>query len=87
MAPRVALAVAICLLLAGAAPIAMASTSSPPSQGSSGGLGVGTLVLAVIAALFVGWFVGNLRATDRWRPRRISVYAVMEERLREGKDA
>jgi hypothetical protein len=82
----VVLALAACLILAGAETLAMASTSSPPPQGSTAGLSVGTLVLAVIAALFLGGFVGNLRASNRWRPSKISVYAVIEERLREGKE-
>jgi hypothetical protein len=82
-----ALTLSLSVLLRDAA--SWASTSAPTTMpaASTAGLSWGTLVMAVIAAAFIGAYIGNLRASNRFRPRRISVYAVIEQRLHEGKGA
>ncbi len=47
------------------------------------GLGWGTVVLAVLLALFAGAFVGNLFATRRASAPRFSVYGAIQRRLKE----
>lgn len=48
---------------------------------SGGGFSWGTLLLAMAAALFAGGFVGNLYASRRRPPQRLSVYAAVQRRL------
>jgi uncharacterized membrane protein YfcA len=68
--------------------VSFAATSAPATNPPpSDGLSWGTLVLAVIAAAFIGGYIGNRRASNRFRPPRISVYAVIEQRLHEGSQA
>ena len=47
------------------------------------GFGWGTVVLAVLLALFAGAFVGNLFATRRATAPKLSVYGAIQRRLRE----
>ena len=51
------------------------------------GFGWGTVVLAVVLALFAGAFVGNLYATRRTVAPRVSVYGAIQRRLKEEEPA
>jgi hypothetical protein len=65
-----------------------ASTGSkpltPPVESNSG-FSIGTLFLAVVAAIFVGGFVGNIVSTKRRPPVRPSIYATVQRRMEEEK--
>ena len=67
--------------------LAASASPAPPAAGAGSGLTWQTLFLAVVVAMFLGGFVGNLMASNRHRVPKVSVYAVIEERLREGRDA
>jgi len=47
------------------------------------GLSWGTVLAAVVAALFAGGFVGNLYASRRRPPPRLSIYGAIQRRLEE----
>ncbi len=69
---------------ASAVHVLAAGTALPtPSPSSGGDLTWGTLAVAVIAAVLAGGFFGNMFASNRLRPPRVSVYAVIEQRLKE----
>lgn len=59
-------------------------TTSPTP---SGGVGWGTVAAVVAAALFAGGFLGNLLASRRRPPPRLSVYAAVQRRVEEGRPA
>jgi hypothetical protein len=51
------------------------------AETGSGGLTWGTVVAAVVLALLAGGFVGNLYASHRRPPPRLSVYGTIQRRL------
>lgn len=51
------------------------------AEPGSGGLTWGTVVAAVVLALLAGGFVGNLYASHRRPPPRLSVYGTIQRRL------
>jgi hypothetical protein len=51
----------------------------PPEEG---GLGWETVVTAVLVALLAGGFIGNLFASKRRPPPRLSVYGTIDRKLR-----
>jgi hypothetical protein len=69
-----------------AAGAGLAATTSPPAHSGGSDLTWGTLVVAVVAAIFAGGFLGNMYASNRLRPPTVSVYGIIEQRLREAKE-
>jgi hypothetical protein len=53
---------------------------TPPVKSSSG-FSIGTLFLAVAAAIFVGGFVGNIVSTKRRPPMKPSIYGTVQRRI------
>jgi hypothetical protein len=52
-----------------------------PSAPGSEGFGWGTVLTVAIAAVFIGGFVGNLIASRRRPPPRLSVYGALQRRI------
>jgi hypothetical protein len=59
----------------------VASVSRRFGEPSSNGLTWGTVIAAVVLALFAGGFVGNLYASRRRPPARLSVYGTIQRRI------
>ena len=55
--------------------------AAPPEKG----LTLGTVLTAVAVALLTGGFIGNLFASRRKPPPRLSVYGTMQRRIEEGR--
>ena len=79
-------ATAAAWLLALSPPALASAVSTAPVRAVSG-FPWGTLILAVITALLIGGYVGNRVATKRLARPRISVYGIIEGRLKEGRTA
>jgi hypothetical protein len=66
--------------------VASISRSFAEPAAAEGGLSLGTVVTAIVVALLAGGFVGNLVASHRRPPARLSVYGSIQRRIGAGRD-